>query len=128
MARFDRAIATAERLIARNGQEVNWRIVKDAAAPDVLKPWKPGEAADEDKPVVICFLPIEKESRQLFTFLRGQSDVPTGYTLALMKGNVDFTPSIKDVVVRDGAILRIKSLDLLSPNGQKVLYTMELEG
>lgn len=127
MARFDRAIATAERLIARNGQAIKWRIVKDAAAP-VQTPWKPGEAADEDKDAIICFLPVDKESRQLFTFLRGQSDVPTGYTLGLMKGNIDFEPSLTDVVVRDTKLLRIKSLDLLSPNGQKVLYTMEFEG
>lgn len=127
MARFDRAIKTAERLIEKNGQKIIWRLVKNGAAASDT-PWKPSELADEDKDAIICFLPIGKESRQLFTFIRGQSDVPTGYVMGLMKGSIDFVPSVTDVVIRDGETLRIKSLDLLSPNGQKVLYTMEFEG
>lgn len=127
MARFDRAIATAGRLIAKNGQDVIWRSVVDGAPTDDSKPWKPAEAADADTNAVICFLPTDKQSQQLFTYLRGTDDVSIGLVLGLMKGNVDFVPSQKDVVIRDGETLRIKSIDLLAPNGQKVLYTMEFE-
>ena len=127
MARFDRAIATAERLINRNGQLVQWRSYADGAPPDTSKPWKPGQGGETNTDVVICFLPQDKESRELFRYLRGTNDVPTGFLQGLMKGNISFVPALSDVVVRDGEIMRIRSIELLSPNGQKVLYTVELE-
>jgi hypothetical protein len=127
MARFDRAIKTAERLIERNGQSVIWRTVNDGTPSDPLKPWKPSDQADVDRTAFICFLPVDKEAKQLFRFLRGTNDLPTGNIQGLMKGNVNFEPNLKDVVLRDGEILRIRSIDLLSPNGQKVLYTIEFE-
>lgn len=127
MARFDRAIATAERLIDRNGQLVQWRTYADGAPSDASKPWKPGQGGETNSDVVICFLPLDKESRELFRYLRGTNDVPTGFLQGLMKGNIAFVPALNDVVVRDGEMLRIRSIELLSPNGQKVLYTVEFE-
>ena len=124
MARFDRAIATAERLIKRNGQAVTWVSVN--RAPSSVA-WKQGEAADVEYPVEVCFLPINQQMRQLFHYLRGTSEVPTGSVQGLMRGSVPFEPKLEDVVIRDGETLRIKSIDLLSPNGQRVLYTIEFE-
>lgn len=124
MAQFDRQIATAKRLIAKYGQTVTWRSVVDGA--NASEPWKPPEAADVDHEVNICFVPVrDNEWRKLLTYLKG-SEVPGGYLAGIM-GQVDFTPSLKDVVIRDGVTLRIASIDVLSPNGQKILYSVEFE-
>lgn len=126
VAVFDRAIATAERLIDKYGQQVVWNTVVKGAS-DPATPWKPTQAVDVPHNVVICFLPVDRESRQLFTFLRGTNEVVTGSILGYMKGNLDFIPHLQDTITRDGLTLKIKTLDLLSPNGQKVLYILELE-
>ena len=122
MARFDRAIQTALRLIAKNGEKVKWRVIDDAAAPDPSQPWNPGPATPEDKDVTICFLPVDLQTMETFTFIKG-TEVPKGSVMGLM-GNVPFNPNLKDVVIRDGVELRIANIDVLSPNGQKVLYTV----
>lgn len=122
MARFDRQIATAKRLIAKNGEKVKWRVIDDPTPTDPNKPWEPGPATPDDKDVSICFLPIDRQTMETFNFIKG-TEVPKGSVMGLM-GQVNFEPNLKDVVIRDGKELRIASLDVLSPNGQKILYTV----
>jgi len=128
MGQFDRQIATALRLIAKYGQSIIWNSIIDGASVDPLKPWKPTDAASTPHPdIKICFVPTnDTQWRKLLAYLKG-TEVPTGKLAGLM-GQVPFEPTLKDVVDRDGVILRIASLDLLSPNGQKILYTIEFEG
>lgn len=126
MARFDRQIATALRLIAKNGQVVTWQSVENAASVDPDQPWKPSGTTTTERTATICFLPINREGRETIAYLKG-SGVATGSVYGLM-GNVNFTPTAKDVVLRDGVEMRIENVDLLSPNGQKILYTIEFAG
>lgn len=122
MAQFDRAINTAQRLIAKNGEKVKWRVIEDVTPTDPNKPWEPGPALPEDKDVTICFLPVDRQTQETFNFIKG-TEVPKGSVMGLM-GNVPFAPNLKDVVIRNGVELRLAYIDVLSPNGQKVLYTM----
>lgn len=119
MTRFDRQIETALRLIKKNGQAVKWRVIDDPAPVDPNKPWEPGAATPVDEDVRICFLPMDAKT---FVFMKA-TEVPKGSVVGLM-GNVPFEPNIKDVVIRDANELRIESIDLLAPNGQKILYTV----
>lgn len=115
---FDRQIETALRLIKKNGQPVIWRSLKNISSKS--EPWKPSGIESVDYSVDICFLPIN--GRETKEYL-GKTEVITGSVIGYM-GKVDFEPSAKDVVMRDGSELRIESIDLLSPNGQKILYTV----
>jgi len=124
MARFDRAIATAERLIAKNGQAATWRKTT-APVDDPTKPWLNGTPVVADDDCVICFLPINKEMRDMLTFIRG-TEVLGGAVMGLM-GQVEFEPNPTDTVVRDGVVYTINNLDILAPNGQVVLYTIEFK-
>jgi hypothetical protein len=127
MARFDRAIALSTKLIAKNGQAVTWRVIKDGAPLDPLQPWKPTEqAATVEHPVVIAFLPLSGDMRKTITRLRG-TEVPINAVMGLM-ASVDFNPVAKDVVIRDGQEWRIEHIDTLAPNGQKVLHTVVFKG
>lgn len=120
MARFDRAIATAQRLIKKNGQSVVWRQVIDTPNPD--QPWKAPTQVVTDHPVVIAFIPMTREYKEMFVF-KDKSEVTSGFVVGLM-GQVPFTPGPKDVVIRNGKTYDIETLDLLSPNGQQILWTM----
>ncbi|WBF76995.1 hypothetical protein PSV3_00294 [Septimatrevirus PSV34] len=75
MAQFDRAIKTAQRLIAKNGEKVKWRVIEDATPADPNKPWEPGPALPDDKDVTICFLPVDRQTQETFNFIKG-TEVP----------------------------------------------------
>lgn len=119
MPRFDRQIETALRLIKKNGQAVKWRVINDPAS-DPLQPWNPEAATPVDNDVVICFLPVNRQTMETFNFVKG-TEVPKGAVMGLM-GNVPFEPNLKDVVIRDNVELRIAHIITLSPNGQKILH------
>lgn len=125
MGQFDRQIATALRLIKKNGQPVKWRQIP-TTEPDPLKPWKPVGGAPVDRTVDICFLPLDLQNKEFLASL-GNTEAAVGSFYGLM-GAVSFTPNIKDVVLRDGVLLEIASIDLLSPNGQAILYTVIFNG
>lgn len=120
MERFDRAIATALRLIKKNGQLVDW--LPQQKATDIDEPWKDEATEIEPEKVYICFLPVDKEMQGFLTYLKG-TEVPIGSMVGLM-GAVDFEPALGDTVIRDGNTLRPSYIELLSPNGQKILYTI----
>lgn len=122
MSIFDRQVETAQRLIEKNGQLVYWR--KASSEVDSNAPWKP-TATDLpiDTPVKIVFLPTGRIGEELVRFIKG-SEVTTGSVSGLMPA-VDFEPSAKDTVIRNGKELRISSVDPLSPNGEIILYTIE---
>lgn len=120
MARFDRQVATALRLIAKNGVAVKWRQFVRVEVPG--KPWETTQTVVEHD-TVICFLPIDKENRESISFMVG-SDVPVGATMGYM-GQVSFEPEGADVVIDyEGKELNIATVQKLAPNGQSILYTV----
>lgn len=125
MGRFDKQITTAKRAILKNGEKCVWRAPVSVEV-DPAMPWKPvaDDSVDYDD-TPILFLPAGSINA-LISLLAG-TEVPVGSTSGLM-ASVSFVPSIKDVVIRtDGSMLRIKSIDPLSPNGQIILYTIEFD-
>lgn len=122
MARFDRQIAMALRLIKKNGQLVTWRQLRDSI-PDPEKPWETSPQTPIDHSAYIAFFTIDKDQREFIRYLTG-TEAKIGDVLGYM-GQVNFNPDSKDVVIRDGVEYRINNVDLLSPNGQKILYTVE---
>ncbi len=122
MGKFDRQIATALKLIEENGQLIKWRIINDPVASDPTTPWILDEAVTEDKDAYICFLPVDRWTMQSLGFMPG-TVIPAGLEMGLM-GSQEFNPDLKDVVIRDGKELRIDTINILSPNGQPILYTM----
>ncbi|MES2180718.1 MAG: hypothetical protein V4493_01290 [Pseudomonadota bacterium] len=125
MAQFDKSIQTALRLIKKNGQKVDW-ITATHSIPDSTKPWLPVDNTYTTYQPFICFLPINFRHQEFFNYIKDIEAV-TGKFIGLM-GNVPFAPKVTDVVTRNGDKLDIDSIDLLSPNGQKVLYTIIFNG
>lgn len=86
------------------------------------QPWNPVATPPVLTDVVICFLPVDKDSYETLSFRAG-TDLPKVSELGYM-GAVEFAPNLKDVVVRDGVELSIAYIDKLAPNGQNILYTI----
>lgn len=120
MARFDRQIATALRLIKKNGRVVQWRQITEVE--NTPQPWNPKTGTGKDNDVSICFLPVDRITYETLS-LRAGTELPKGNELGYM-GAVDFEPNLKDVVVRDGKEMAIVYIDRLAPNGQNILYTI----
>ena len=125
MGVFDRQIANAKRSIAHKGQSVIWREPALADA-DSDTPWKPGDAPPDDHVVNIVFLPDNRTNYE-FLALMANTEVPKGRLIGLMAA-VDFTPTLKGVVIRDGVTLGVRTIDPLAPNGQAILYTIGFDG
>lgn len=120
MARFDRQIATALRLIKKNGVAVKWK--KFIKTPVPGKPWE-SVPTPVEYDTVICFLPLTKSLYESLAFIPG-TDVATGGTLGLM-GQVAFAVEDTDVVIDyEGNELAIETVQTLAPNGQKILHTV----
>lgn len=120
MARFDRQIATAQRLIKKNGAAVKWRKFVKTEVPG--KPWETTQTI-VDHDAIVCFLPMTKSLYETLAFIPG-TDVAIGSTMGLM-GQVTFDIEDTDVVLDyDGKELAIESVQTLAPNGQKILHTV----
>lgn len=127
MGVFDRQIESARRLIKKNGQTVTWRQVTNGPPADPDKPWKPGSPVETDYPETkIVFLPITTGNRFMSRRYKNNSDVPEGTLYGIME-QVDFTPTQKDEVIRDGVTYNVIAFDTLDPNGEgSIIYELEL--
>lgn len=131
MGTYDRQIATARRLITAKGQLCVYRSILDP----VNEPLPTGSPYTDYLGTPIVFLPYGGSNfggssyiQMLFETLKG-TEVATGKGYALMPGDVPFTPTLKDLVFRDGIggdALRVIKADHLSPNGQSVLWALAL--
>lgn len=128
MARFDSAIATAVRLIEKNGMTVTWVKTKSGELEDNAEPWN---ASDEDCYTKyypkVCFVPVDKVHKEFISYLSERNDIVQGAVVGLMAGNVPFIVHAKDYVKRGCEVLRIRNFELIAPNEQKVLYIVEFQ-
>ena len=122
-------IATALRMIAKYGQDVTVRQIRDAA-PDPDRPWASVNPAPDpvDHTVKIAFLPVERVEWSTLQYVK-DTDIPIGYVTGYL-GNNGFRPNMKDVVIRTDqegtAQLTIDDMVAISPAGTDILYILLL--
>ena len=119
---YARQTASALKLIKAKGQLVTWRQLTDGSPPDAAKPWIPGAATYVDKTVSIVFVPESRRDMELLRLMKG-SDVPMGNLVGYMAAT-DFTPKIKDIVIRDSVTMGVAAIDTIAPNGEIILYEL----
>lgn len=125
MGTFDRQIATAKRLIAKNGRTCVWRALENDAPVDVNKPWKKGIETTDDATVKIVLLPDTRANLAFLQTLTNET-ISIGDDYGLM-ASVDFVPTKRAEVYDETGtkLLRsVKSVDTLAPNGEVVLHTI----
>lgn len=126
MAGYERQIASAKRIIGKRGQAVLWRIrsegTTDGAVVAGATKWRPkavSPSTPDDRSVTIAFFPITKEK---YESLKARGiEVVTGAQMGYMPA-VDFEPSQKDAVLRNGVLMPIADIDVIAPNGDPILY------
>lgn len=124
MDKFARALATAKRLIDKNGQAVVYR--RAFRATPVDQPWRDLAAGDpDDTPVRILW--VKPTLRTMF-FLENdrKDDVPKGVEQAIMAAQ-DFEPDLKDVVLINGVPQRLYRLEPIKPNGDVILWNLYIQ-
>jgi len=126
MTAFVRQIATAKRLIEKNGANCTWRQLPDAT-PDTLEPWKVVAGTPKDfKNIRVVILPYTRMGYEFLRLLTG-TEIQIGDVKGLMAQQA-FKPSITDVLIHpDGTVYRINKLDPLAPDGTPILYTLDLK-
>lgn len=122
MGVYDRQIARTIKKIKQKGQLVIWQ--QPGLVQNTAEPWRHDDAVPPDPiPVYIVFLsPKTTSLNELFHLMQGTT-VPDGAPRGLM-GAVDFTPAENDKVLRGSETLRVKSIDIVAPNGDPILYKL----
>lgn len=121
---FARQIATAQRLIKKNGAAVTWR---KFVQPVDDNPANPGVPTNDDHPVTVAFFPNDKLSLLTTLSMIAGTEVPSGRVYGLM-GAVNFEPGMDDLIVGtpygDLRLIDKYGIERLAPNGETILYTL----
>lgn len=116
-------IATARELISEFGQKCLWQ--KRAPVTGGDNPWNPNQGAVPSAyPVDMVFL-SPKTGAKYLQMMNG-TEVPVKSQVALVAGGLSFTPELNDTITRNGVAISVNRVDLLAPNGEDVLYYVEV--
>ena len=121
---YSRSAATALRLLARYGQEVEWQ--KPAPAIDGSDPWRDDRGDVPPtifRPMMAFFSPLDlSRGRGQFGMFANGTDVVNYSEVGLLAGSCGFIPEVTDVLIRGGNIAEIVETDKIAPAGVPVLY------
>lgn len=120
MGEYDRAIATAKRLIEKKGALVDWVETKSESGAEPWKGKRPN--APQKSKVKIVFFPPDTSSRLTLQQMTGL-ELPKADEYGLMP-TVNFVPKVGDIVERNGVALAVVGCAPLAPGGVVVLYTL----
>lgn len=122
MARFDGAIALAEKLIEKNGETSTVRRKVDGVPADSSKPWEP--AAPTFTPVVSKAVWLDFEVERIDGELIKTGDQQVLFPASSM--TIDPDPALDHVVRADGERWTVVGTEVLKPNGQRILVTCQV--
>lgn len=128
---YARAIATAERLIAKKGGTVTWDGKEAPVEPADDSDWNPTPADDAARPqnsAKAVLLPAGIETQRTLQAITG-TDVPASYDYALIAGSAPMVPALGDMVAfADNVKRAVVKVDTLRPDGTTaVLHTVWLQ-
>ncbi len=119
---YDRAIASALRMIEAKGQACAWH--KPADADPAADSWRDVRTGDPEGPfdVSIAWFP---PALQTMRYLANSPDgIPEGFELGYM-GAVEFEPVNGERIERTtGEFVTVFNIDRLAPDGTPILYTL----
>lgn len=124
MAVYTRQIETARRLITQKGQSIVVR--HNTTVFDPATPWIPDSSGVVDHVAVAVFFPMTKDRHETVRELSDGVDI-TGSVWAMV-AQFDATPSVGDVVLRNGVELQVLYVNTLSPNGEVIYHEVYMSG
>lgn len=126
MGVFDRSIATAQRLIAKFGQDCEWQ---QQTPEDGGTPGYPGDGVVPDPiPCKIAWFAPRDLGRgtEVFAALMAGIEVSSSNEIGLLAGGLTFEPDDADTIIRGTERLAIKQIDRLASNGTPVIYYVQV--
>lgn len=120
MATFDRQQESAKKLIAKFGQKVKL-VTFTTAIPDLNKPWEPATPTRIEQDVDAVFLKYEQGNIDGQLIQAGDQKV-----LIPAVDAVTDDPNVQGQIVRGSEIWKIISVGPLNPNGEKIMFTVQV--
>lgn len=127
MGVFDRQIASAKKLLSKNGELIEWSQYPTAVG---AEPWEQQQSIEIKHAVVVVFIAIDeyldvKFKTQSWSKL---SDIPSGMVKGLLPV-VNFRPTLSDLITRpsNGETYSILSIDELNLNGETIMWSILLK-
>ena len=122
MARFDSAVALALKLIDKNGETSTVRRKVDGAPADAAKPWEPGVPTFTSHTSKAVWLDFDVKRIDGELVKRGDQQV----LIPASTMPIDPDPALDHVVRADGERWTVVSSEVLKPNGQRILVTIQV--
>ena len=123
MARFDSAIALADRLITKNGEKAQLRRTTAGTTPDPSVPFERDDPTTQNFPTAAVWLSYKDNRVDGAIIRRGDQRV---LVPAADLGSIE-PNNITDSIVRaSGEAWNIVEVKPLSPNGQKIIYELQV--
>lgn len=125
MGTYDRQIATAERLIREKGKAV--QVVRQTTVTDPAKPWEPGVPTEVLDDAYGVFLNFNRVDMETMVKMSGASEVQTSDRKVLLAAAaVSGVPTTNDKLRDADGDWSIEWVQVLSPNGENILYTLRV--
>lgn len=123
MGQFDDEIRTAVELIAENGEDATLTVMTTT---DGDNPWDPGVPGEQDETARMVFLNFKgKDNGE--TYWNGMLVHAGDKKVLLAAGATALAPNINALITRaDGTKWKTVNMTRLDPNGQQILYTMQV--
>lgn len=127
MGQFDDEILTAVELIAENGENATLTVMTTTDGGD---PWDPGVPSEQAATARMVFLNFRSPSNATGTgetYWNGMLVHAGDKKVLLAAGATALAPNINALITRaDGTKWKVVNMTRLDPNGQQILYTMQV--
>lgn len=123
MGTYDSSIKLAQRLIKSKGQVVTLRTFANAAGNDPDQPWKSGENVPTNVSVDAVFLNYAQKYIDGEFIKSGDQQVLLPPTAT--NGSA-ITPTLNGLIIRGTETWKIVAIKPLNPNGEMVMYELQV--
>lgn len=127
MGQFDDEIRTAVELIAENGENATLTVMTTT---DGDNPWDPGVPGQQSQTARMVFLNFRSPGNSAGsgeTYWNGLLVQQGDKKVLLAAGATTLAPDLNALITRaDGTKWKVVNLTRLDPNGQQILYTMQV--
>lgn len=127
MARYDSARQLAERLIAKDGEVAELKVLTAVAGANAWDTGVPTEQVQAVRMVFLNFPSIGNSGNSGERYFENSLIQGGDKKVLLAAKGLDFPPDLNALVTRaDGSIWKIVQFKNLDPNGQQIIYTLQV--
>ena len=127
MARYDDEIAVAMELIAESGEQATMTVFTPSAGGTE---WDPGTPTEQEVTAPMVFLNFRSPSNAVVTgdrYFNGTLVEQSDKKVLFAGGHASVAPALNATIKRaDGSLWKVVNFTSLDPNGQQVLYTLQV--